>query len=73
MNDQEYEQFRKKLRGAIPPLGQPELGRDLWPAMLARLNKPRMRVAWYDWLLLSAAGLGACFFPGLIPALLYHL
>jgi len=73
MNDQEYEQFRKKLRAAIPLLRRPELGRDLWPDMLARMNEPRMRVPWYDWVLLGAAGVGACFFPGLIPALLYHL
>ena len=74
MNDNELNNLRGKLRLAIPPLREPELTRDLWPAALARLNEPaRIRVPWYDWLLLGAAAVLAFVFPGLIPALLYHL
>ena len=73
MSDQELKEVSKKLRDAVPPLRQPELRRDLWPAMLQKMNEPPLRVPWYDWLLLAAAGLAACFFPNLIPALLYHL
>lgn len=73
MNDEELKALGEKLRGAVPPLHEPELRRDLWPAMLERMNEPRLRVAWYDWLLLAAAGLAVCFVPNLIPALLYHL
>jgi len=73
MNDQELEEFRKKLREAVPSPHQAELPHDLWPKMLARMAEPRLRVAWYDWLLLGASGLAACLFPSMIPALLYHL
>jgi len=73
MNDQELKELAKKLREAVPPLRQLELRRDLWPVMHARMNEPRLRVPWYDWLLLAASGLAAVLFPSLIPALLYHL
>jgi hypothetical protein len=73
MNDREFHELGKKLRDAIPPLRQPELNRDLWPAMLARLNEPpRVRVPWFDWLLAALATAVLIFFPGAIPALLYH-
>ncbi|HJZ63125.1 MAG TPA: hypothetical protein VKD70_02325 [Candidatus Acidoferrum sp.] len=73
MNDHELNELRQRLRAAIPP-PKPELARDLWPVMLARLNEPaRIRVPWFDWLLLGAACVLALVFPGLIPALLYHL
>jgi len=74
MNDHELHDLRSKLRSAIAPLREPELRRDLWPAMLTRFNEaPHIRVPWFDWLLLGAAGVLAFVFPGLIPALLYHL
>jgi len=74
MNDHELNDLRNKLRSAIPPLREPELTHDLWPVMLERLNEPsHFRVPWFDWLLLGAAGALALIFPGLIPALLYHL
>jgi len=73
MNDRELQELGKKLRDAVPPLRQPELNRDLWPAMLQKTNKPRVRVPWFDWLLAAAAVAVLIFFPGAIPALLYHL
>jgi len=74
MNDNELNDLRQKLRSAISPPREPELKRDLWPAMLQKMNgPPRVHVPWFDWLLLAAAGVLACVFPGLIPALLYHL
>lgn len=72
MNDSELKALGEKLREAVPPMRQ-ELRRDLWPAMLEKMNEPRLRVPWYDWLLLAASGLTALLFPSLIPALLYHL
>jgi len=74
MNENELNDLRQKLRAAIPPPKQPELARDLWPAMLARLNeRSHIRVPWFDWLLLGTACVLSFVFPGLIPALLYHL
>lgn len=73
MNDQELKELVTKLREAVPPLREPRLRRDLWPAMLEKMSQPRVRVPWYDWLLLGASCLAALLFPSLIPALLYHL
>ncbi|HVH50302.1 MAG TPA: hypothetical protein VM781_01450 [Candidatus Bathyarchaeia archaeon] len=73
----EFDDVRNTLRGAIPPLRQlengGELSRDLWPEMLRRLERPQVRVPWFDWALLAVSGAVLFFFPGLIPALLYHL
>ena len=73
----EFASMRDRLREAIPPLDAlengAELRRDLWPDMLRRLERPRVRVPWFDWALLATAGAAAIFFPALIPALLYHL
>jgi len=81
MNDrtsaEEFADIREEFREAVPPLDAlengAELRRDLWPDMLRRLERPRVRVPWFDWALLATAGAAAIFFPALIPALLYHL
>jgi hypothetical protein len=73
MNDREVNELGEKLRAVMPPVQRAELGSDLWPAMLARLAAPRVRVPWYDWLLAAAAAAVLLFFPSVIPALLYHL
>lgn len=73
MNDREFKELAEKLRDAVPPLPQPKLSRDLWPAMLQKMNQPPFRVAWFDWLLAAVAAAVLVFFPGAIPALLYHL
>ena len=70
---EEFKDLREKLRGALLPIGQAELRRDLWPDMLRRLEQPPIRVSWFDWALLGVAAAAAIFFPALIPALLYHL
>jgi len=70
---EEFDELREKLRGAIPAIGQAELRRDLWPDMLRRMERPKIRVPWFDWALLGVATAAAIFFPAVIPALLYHL
>ena len=72
MNDQHYTDIKAKLRSALPSAQKTELDRDLWPAMLQRLSRSPVRVPWFDWLLGAAATAALIFFPGLIPALLYH-
>ena len=73
----EFGDMQKMLRDALPPVDEfengSELRRDLWLEMLHRLERPRLRVPWFDWALLAAAAAAAIFFPALIPALLYHL
>jgi hypothetical protein len=41
--------------------------------MLRKLDSQQLRVPWWDWALLAGATLLLCFFPGIIPALLYQL
>jgi hypothetical protein len=74
MNPYDDKQLRDLLKQAIAPVGDSELDRDLWPQMLQRLDhQPPIRVPWFDWALATIAGAALIFFPGAIPALLYHL
>ncbi len=73
MNDPELDQLSKLLKDTVPRVQNLELQRDLWPKMLQRLDQSALRIPWWDWALL--AGVSALFilFPGLLPAVLYHL
>lgn len=73
MNERETEEIKKLLKEFVPPTRNAELERDLWPAMLKRLEEPAMRVPWWDWVLLAGSGVAIWFFPAMIPALVYHL
>jgi hypothetical protein len=72
MKNDELEKIRKQLREAVPPVQPTDLQRDLWPAMLKRLEERRPGVPWFDWVLAGALGAALIFFPAVIPALLYH-
>ena len=69
------------------PVNQLTPHSDLWPQLRARIESqraadhaaanihresPRIRVAWFDWALAALAAAALIFFPGIIPALLYH-
>ena len=74
MNQQDDTELRELLKQSIAPVKDAELRRDLWPQMLQRLEKQQpIRVPWFDWALAAVAGAALLFFPGVIPALLYHL
>jgi hypothetical protein len=73
MSEREREEIKKVLKSALPPMGDAELRRDLWPEMLKRMDRQPMRVPWWDWVLLAGASVMLLLFPGVIPALLYHL
>ena len=73
MSESNEDKLRELLQKAMPPLGQTELQRDLWPTMLRRLDEHPVRVAWFDWALLALLGVSLGFFPEVIPVLLYHL
>ena len=60
---------------------------DLWPQLHARIESQlaadrtantgstssiRIRVTWFDWALAALAAAALIFYPGMIPALLYH-
>jgi hypothetical protein len=76
--------MKKLLQQALPPVeGEPEPGRDLWPAILLRLDaRPAtsplfhpalLRWELFDWALLAGLVGFAAFFPASIPILLYYL
>lgn len=62
------------LQEAFPPVNT-ELRRDLWPAMLRRLEDqaPAARVPWYDWALAGCVVLAFLFFPKFFVLFGYHL
>jgi hypothetical protein len=69
-------ELKELLKQAIVPANDTELRRDLWPHMLRKLENqsaPAHTVPWFDWVLASLAGTTLLFFPGVIPALFYHL
>ena len=74
MNENDHKDLRDLLKQNIAPVKDTELGRDLWPQMLRRLDQqPPVRVPWFDWALAAVAAAALVLFPGVIPALLYHL
>lgn len=66
------EEIREALRAAFPPIDT-ELRRDLWPAMLRRLDEPAQKVPWYDWALAGGLAGLTVLFPKLILLLVYHM
>ena len=74
MNHQDDRELRELLKGAVAPVSDTELKRDLWPQMLRRLDEQQpVRVPWFDWALAALLSASLLMFPGVIPALLYHL
>jgi hypothetical protein len=76
MTTHDEEHIKRLLKQSLPPISaQPEAapGRDLWPAMLRRLEQDSVGVPWFDWALLAAVVVWLALFPSAIPVLLYHL
>jgi hypothetical protein len=74
MNPHDDKALGDLLKQSIAPVRDTELRRDLWPQMLQRLDEAQpVRVPWFDWVLAALASAALIFFPGVIPAVLYHL
>ena len=73
MNEREMDEMKKLLVEGLPPVDESEPRRDLWPALLRRMDERTVHVPWWDWVLLAGAALLTLVVPGVIPALLYHL
>lgn len=77
MKEDRNERLRRQLREAVAPVhdGGPE--RDLWPAVLGRLQdaatQERVAAPWYDWALAAGVIVFTLFAPVSIPVLLYYL
>jgi hypothetical protein len=75
-NEENNKEIKELLKQAIAPARHAELRRDLWPRMLRKLEEQPAAmgaVPWFDWALAAVLGAVLVFFPGSIPALLYHL
>jgi hypothetical protein len=76
MSNEEIKNVKELLKQAVAPVQDTELRRDLWPQLLPKLDEqpiPVRRVLWFDWVLAAILSAVLIFFPGSIPALLYHL
>jgi len=72
MTEDDERQIRKALQQSFPRVNT-ELRRDLWPAVLRKLDAPLARVPWYDWALLGLSAGVFLVFPQLILVFAYHL
>ena len=66
------------LQSALPRVDDDaELPRDLWPAMLRRMDQPGARgaasIPWFDWALAGGLLAVAAIAPRTIPVILYYL
>ena len=73
----DIKEIREALKQSLPGVN-PELRRDLWPAVLRTLERRPARalwsaVPWYDWALLGVSAAVFVFFPQLTLMLAYHL
>jgi hypothetical protein len=77
IRDQENDRVRQLIKSALPPIGdQPQLDRDLWPAMLRRMDENSARgasIPWFDWVLAGGLVAVAAIAPRTIPVILYYL
>jgi hypothetical protein len=66
------------LRESLPPIDDSaEPARDLWPAMLRRMDEQTVyraaSIPWFDWALAGGLVAFAAIAPGTIPVILYYL
>ena len=76
MMENEQDRVQRLLKATMPTVASQsdgELWRDLWPAMLKRLEAPRVYVPWFDWALLAGVAVCLLLSPAGIPLLLYYL
>ncbi len=74
MNGHDEERLKRLLQDALPAVeGEPEPGRDLWPAVLKRMDAGLAMPPWFDWALLGGVVGLAAMFPAAIPVFLYYL
>jgi hypothetical protein len=79
MSANDQDRMKRLLQQALPPIdsdpdsGRDDSGRDLWPAVLKRLDARPAMPPWFDWALLAGLVGVAAVFPSAIPVLLYYL
>ena len=83
MKKHDDDRIKLLLQQSLPPVDPAaEPSRDLWPAVLGRLDAESVRSAtapgplrqnWFDWALLAGLVVFAFSFPATIPVFLYYL
>jgi hypothetical protein len=74
MNEDEQRRMKRLLQHALPPVeADAESSRDLWPAVLRRIDARPSALPWFDLALAGGLVALAAFFPAAIPVLLYYL
>jgi hypothetical protein len=73
MNAHDEDRFQQLLRQSLPPVGEVEPARDLWPVVVRRINARPSAPPWFDWALAGGLVAFAAFVPVSIPVLLYYL
>ena len=71
-HENEQVEGAKKLLKSAFPLADRRLRRDLWPAMLIRLEEAPVRLPWYDWAVIALLAVWALTLPKGILQLLYQ-
>jgi len=72
MTEHDDRQIRESLQLSFPPVNT-EIRRDLWPAVLRKLEARHAPMPWYDWALIGLSAGVFLFFPRLILVFVYHL
>jgi hypothetical protein len=72
MTEYDDHQIREALKQSFPRVNT-ELRRDLWPAVLRKLDTRPTPVPWYDWALIGLSAGMFLLFPQLILVFAYHL
>jgi hypothetical protein len=84
MTENDKKRIKQLLKQALPPVApDAESARDLWPAVLRRLDTERAPtrapypshrgLPWFDWALIAGLIVFAIAFPATIPVFLYYL
>jgi hypothetical protein len=71
-HEENHGEIRALLQQAFPA-PDTELHRDLWPAMLHKLDHAPVKVPWYDWGLAGVLAGILIFFPKILLLFAYHL
>jgi hypothetical protein len=72
MTEHDDRQICEALKRCFTPVNT-QLGRDLWPEVLRKLDARPTPVPWYDWALVGLSASVFLFFPQLILVFAYHL
>ena len=72
MTEHDDHQIHDALKESFPPVNT-ELGRDLWPDVLRKLDPRPVGVPWYDWVMVALSAVMFLAFPRLVLVFAYHL